>query len=273
MTATSRNSNDFSNGDEETDCDEISRPSPPPPKRRNKRSQERTSDSSESLSPKTESASCRTRYSFIFFLSCQQRTLLEQDDKRVQKFITFVDKALVLFTSPSKFSLDFAYEPRFAPNVNLWIRLAMQKNVEELELNLQSLCETAIARILSGSPVLEFLELYECRIEVSLNINSQSLKKLVIWDCSNPYYEGEFEISAPNVSGKILRFSRRKKKIRLVNKLSLSDAKLDFDPIDLDRLPNLLLSTRHVKDLTLGFRCIQVGLQSSLFSFYAHVVF
>ncbi|KAA8515371.1 hypothetical protein F0562_019018 [Nyssa sinensis] len=86
ITGTSRNSNDFSNGDEETDCDEISRPSPspspsqspPPPKRRNKRSQERTSDSPESLSPKTESTSCRTHYSFIFSLSCQQRTLLEQ---------------------------------------------------------------------------------------------------------------------------------------------------------------------------------------------------
>ncbi|KAA8515368.1 hypothetical protein F0562_019021 [Nyssa sinensis] len=136
ITATSRNSNDFSNGDEEeTGCDEISRPSPspppppPPPKQRNKRSQERTSDSPESLSPKTD----------------------------------------------------------------------------------------------------------------------------------NPYYEDEFEISAPNVSGKILRFSRRKKKIRLVNMLSLTDAKLDFDPIDLDRLPDLLLRTRHVKDLTLGFRCIQVG--------------
>ncbi|KAA8515372.1 hypothetical protein F0562_019017 [Nyssa sinensis] len=90
----------------------------------------------------------------------------------------------------------------------------MQKNVEELELNLHNRC--------SG-------------------------------------YRYILPHSSPNVSSLEIGESLRKK-ILLVNVSSLSDAKLDFDPLNLNMLTDLLLSTWHVKNLTVGFRCIQTNI-------------
>ncbi|KAA8515356.1 hypothetical protein F0562_018414 [Nyssa sinensis] len=166
--------------EETDDDDEISTPlrSPPPPKRRKKRSRDRISASPESQSPmkrrkeggrdiisilpdallihilsflptkdivRTGILSKRWLYLWasVENISFKNRySGYSTVDKRVNKFITFVDKALVLSTSSNirKFSLDFAYERRFAPNVNLWVRFAMQKNVEELQLNLYNQC-------------------------------------------------------------------------------------------------------------------------------------
>ncbi|KAA8515354.1 hypothetical protein F0562_018416 [Nyssa sinensis] len=230
-----------SNGDEGNDYDGELSPPPPPPKLRKKRSQDRISAFSDSLSPTKR-----------VFLSVPISNT--SDEKLIHKFISFVDEALVLFTSSNirKFCLDFPYERRFAPNVNMWVRFAMQKSVEELELNLYNQCpgnryklpqyvyanssltklnlskskimpyrgvswkslraltikcvvvsEIAIGMILSGGPVLEFLELYRSCVEHRLDINSSSLKKLVIRGYRNPFVEEDdsvLEISAPRFS-------------------------------------------------------------------------
>ncbi|XP_059659678.1 F-box protein At5g03100-like [Cornus florida] len=243
-------------------------------------------------------------------------------EKGLQKFISFVDKTLILCTSSTvrKFCLDFGYDRRFVPTVNVWVRFAMQKNVEELELTLYNRCpgnryklpqyvytnsalaklslskckiisykavqwsslraltikctevsNYAIGKILSGSPVLEFLELYRCWLfDDRLNINSASLKKLVIRGYRNPFLEEEKEesvISAPKVlSLEIMGYIMRKK-FRLEKVSSLVEAKLNFEQdysrlddyqANRDMLTGLLTSLQHVKDLTLGSFCIQV---------------
>ncbi|KAF3451563.1 hypothetical protein FNV43_RR07658 [Rhamnella rubrinervis] len=135
-----------------------------------------------------------------------------------------------LFSCPSLMSLFVSHLNIVPKGVVNW------KYLYRLSVGYTILSEDAIGKVLSGSPLLELLDLYRCGGLDRLDLTcSTSLKTLVIKDYWNwEEYGGEneennwLEVVAPNlkafqVSG---RFS---KKCRLVNASSLVSANLDVE--------------------------------------------
>ncbi|GMP74867.1 hypothetical protein CsSME_00032140 [Camellia sinensis var. sinensis] len=141
-----------------------------------------------------------------------------------------------------------------------------------LSLEYVKLCDELIAKVLSGCPVLEFLELNSFTGINHLNIDSVSVKKVVIQHSvvvRND--ESVLEISAPNLQSLELLGTFHRRKCRLVNVSSLVEANLSltFDETcgrdseddnlkQWNQLKELLEGVQHVKALQLGTWCIQV---------------
>ncbi|XP_077244261.1 F-box/LRR-repeat protein 25-like [Tasmannia lanceolata] len=67
------------------------------------------------------------------------------DASGIEGFVEFVDRSMSLHKGfkIQKFRLSFGYRERFAPNVNKWIRLALEKQVELLDLDFLGLPSSA----------------------------------------------------------------------------------------------------------------------------------
>lgn len=134
-----------------------------------------------------------------------------------------------------------------------------------------------VEKILSGSPVLECLELDKCGGITQLDVKSASLKKLVVNDYWNAPGDDEnegLEVSGSNLSSLSLMgfFYRRKLKVR--NVCSLVDARLDFQLLVLSEdedeydqavyeeyggmVREILESIHQVQEVTIGNWCLQV---------------
>ncbi|KAK6917471.1 F-box domain, partial [Dillenia turbinata] len=241
-----------------------------------------------------------------------------------------VDKTLGFHKTPKlqAFRANLWYNGKYASNVDAWIRFALGKSVERLDLKLPlfkylrdddnknykkyslpsilfrnssirtmrlksfqigtrglvinwkclknlHLCDAhlenrVVGSILSGSPVLECLELKDCSGFSQLDLKSKSLRKLVL----NGYDGGELmnyatvlEIVAPDIRSLVIGGQFSWKRFRVVNVGSLVDAKLDFglcvEQMDverdcLDMVSQLLKALCHVEKLHIGSWCIQV---------------
>ncbi|KAF7119257.1 hypothetical protein RHSIM_Rhsim13G0172000 [Rhododendron simsii] len=88
---------------------------------------------------KTQVLSKRWEYLWTHLTSLVFRLLVSDfSDKYVGDFVTFVDRTLFLNSCSKlkKFSVQFAYEPQYASNIDLWTRFAAEKKgVEELLLD------------------------------------------------------------------------------------------------------------------------------------------
>ncbi|KAH7837061.1 hypothetical protein Vadar_009118 [Vaccinium darrowii] len=123
----------------------------------------------------------------------------------------------------------------------------------------------ALAKIISGCPVLEFLNMKEVRASSPLDINSVSLKKLVLQQCLIGDGEYVLEISAPNLQFVAFLGNFQRCRFRLVNVSFLVNANLSFsgdhDSDNHEKMRNQLLELlerlEHVKELHLGPWCIQ----------------
>ncbi|KAL7591881.1 hypothetical protein Lser_V15G31890 [Lactuca serriola] len=137
----------------------------------------------------------------------------------------------------------------------------------------QSLDEDLIENILSGTPVLETLELNRCYGYRLLSITSKSVKNLVIFGYEVPYGESEaniIEINAPNILSLTMGGLNFLCKPLLLNVSSLVKAHLDYSctkPEHLQTPPNeveeevlkrCIMNLRHVKELQLGLLCSKV---------------
>ncbi|GKB22205.1 F-box protein-like protein [Tanacetum coccineum] len=106
------------------------------------------------------------------------------------------------------------------------------RNLNRLFIPKGKLDEGLIKNILSGSPLLETLELYRCYGFGRIDITSKSVKKLVIGGYSDPEDEVDLthivEINAPHIMSLqiILDFSLWK--LVLLNVSSLVEAELDY---------------------------------------------
>ncbi|GJZ07715.1 F-box protein-like protein [Tanacetum coccineum] len=236
-------------------------------------------------------------------------------------FVSYVEKALTQCRQLklNKFHLNTSYDITFQSHVTNWIRYAVKRNVEHLELslwttevenvfvldeffftnlyftrlklsccefsttgavswrNLKSLCitrgklnEGLVQNILSGSPVLETLELRDCYGFRRMDITSKSVKNLVLCGFSNLGDEivDVIEINAPSILALTIQRSLLLWKVVLLNVSSLVEANLDYtkdgifvtSPKDEEEelLKGLILSLCHVKEIKLGIFCSKV---------------
>ncbi|XP_076919564.1 F-box protein At5g03100-like [Bidens hawaiensis] len=140
------------------------------------------------------------------------------------------------------------------------------KNVRSLVITCAKLDEDVIGKILSGSPVLETLELKSCYGFKRLDVKSESVKTLVISGYENmPNFEfGEdgFEINAPNILSLVIQEDVALSKFCLRNVSSLVEAELDYwhgtNEEYEKTLKGLILSLRHVKVVEIGGYCCKV---------------
>ncbi|KAL7599538.1 hypothetical protein Lser_V15G25890 [Lactuca serriola] len=178
------------------------------------------------------------------------------------------------------------------------------KNLRNLCISYGSLDEELIENILSGSPVLETLELDLCYGYRRLNITSQSLKNLVIskyWTYLNSY-DGStsdadldgyldycigseahididiIEINAPNIQSLRIEQEIDLLKLLLVDVSSLVKANLNYTApkkVEEEMLKGFIMKLGHVKELKIGILCSQVVscLQDKGFVFPSNVKF
>ncbi|KAK2631665.1 hypothetical protein EUGRSUZ_L02613 [Eucalyptus grandis] len=131
--------------------------------------------------------------------------------------------------------------------------------IEHAELN-----DDGMVRVLSGSPVLEFLELKSCLGVKHIVIESKSCKELVI--DSHEFGDDEgltLKISAPHLLKLRLLGNSQGGEFRLDEVASLIEAELNFDmegfaADDGDLVRGLLKRLHHVPKLVMGNWCLQV---------------
>ncbi|KAL8255989.1 hypothetical protein R6Q59_031056 [Mikania micrantha] len=128
-----------------------------------------------------------------------------------------------------------------------------------------SLDEDLMENILSGSPVLETLELNECFGFRRLNITSKSVKKLVF---DGYIVDGDvIEINAPNILSLAILHHLDLLKILLINVSSLVEADLDYalcgeyeitpKEAEEEMLKRLIINLVHVKEVKIGGYCFK----------------
>ncbi|KAH7838826.1 hypothetical protein Vadar_031640 [Vaccinium darrowii] len=301
----------------------------PPPKRPKNQCLDRTSALHDSLilhilsflpmEDVVRTGTLSKRWGYLW--TCVSTLVFKRDEfdlNHIDKFVAFVNRTLLLCTCSNikKFVLEFRHHPDhecFPLDMNLWIRFALQHNVEELYLrfggftavhrlpqhlftnstlrilsasncviapgggiswrSLKSLTldnaefsDGAIAKILLGCPVLEFLHIVMFSGTGRLDINSASLKMLVVNFCIVEDDEYALEISAPNLQVLELSWNFRPHRFQLVNVSSLVRAELNFSGGEFsddhenmhNQLLELLARLKHVTELHLWDWCIQV---------------
>ncbi|XP_058198074.1 uncharacterized protein LOC131313657 [Rhododendron vialii] len=131
---------------------------------------------------KTEILSKRWQFLWTYLPSLR----FIQDHATNEGFVAFVDKTLPLFNCSKleKFGVDFDYQPRFAPNVNSWVRFAAGKGVEELCFDFYSVADGFVSyelpQFLYTNASFRSLGFSLCRVTPKGNVAWNSLKKLSI---------------------------------------------------------------------------------------------
>lgn len=142
-----------------------------------------------------------------------------------------------------------------------------------LSVTLRKMDEDLIHNILSGTPVLETLELSLCRGYGyrRIDINSKSVKNLLLMGSQIPLNGKSFvEINAPDILSLTIRGFFVLSKLSLLNVPSLVEAELDYDMLgpytskkvaEELMLKDILLNLHHVKTLKLGYLCLKALLR------------
>ncbi|XP_023740836.1 F-box/LRR-repeat protein 25 [Lactuca sativa] len=142
------------------------------------------------------------------------------------------------------------------------------KNLRSLCISFGKLNEDLIENILSGSPLLETLELKFCYGFRKMDITSKSVKKLVLsgyLDVDNAIDAHIIEINAPYVLSLTIEGNLWLWKLLLLNVSSLVEVYLNYDILftwDMTReetedemFKGFILKLRHVKELKIGVFC------------------
>ncbi|KAL3522179.1 hypothetical protein ACH5RR_015013 [Cinchona calisaya] len=132
-----------------------------------------------------------------------------------EEFTRFIRETLALHscTRINKFVVRFDGNSHSREDVDLWVRFALKDRAEEFALVLEGknlgqvdLDKDAIQKMLSGRPQLEYLELNKFFGIKTLNVTSQSVKKLVprdyyyvSWLGEQDHEDNVLNISCPNV--------------------------------------------------------------------------
>ncbi|GKE03604.1 hypothetical protein Tco_1395622, partial [Tanacetum coccineum] len=178
----------------------------------------------------------------------------------------------------------------FKSRANSWIRYAIRRNVEEVDLWLfdvgvgqdftfedelffNTSCIThdnMIGKIISGSPCLESMELKDCHGYRRIDVTSKSVKKLVLFE----YYCGVeseediidcIKINAPYISSLTIKGELFLRELVLLNVSSLLEVYLkysisykEFVIFAEEIFRGLLKSLGHVENITFGDHCSEL---------------
>nr|GEX81062.1 hypothetical protein [Tanacetum cinerariifolium] len=136
-------------------------------------------------------------------------------------------------------------------------------NLKSLYIGYGKLDENVVKNILSGSPLLENLELMDCFGFGWIDITSPSVKKLVVTGYSEPRYI--VEIYEPHILSLTIEEGLWLSKLVLLNVSSLVEARLDYwttGPSSNEEMEEMfrghMLSPRHAKKLQIGFWCLKI---------------
>ncbi|XP_056159981.1 F-box protein At5g03100-like isoform X1 [Syzygium oleosum] len=233
------------------------------------------------------------------------------DDTYSPDFPSLVDSVLIRCTSPTvkRFHItNFEYDEALHPKLDLWLRFAEGRRVEDLRLGLVTrqlqffyrprpflyclswlvrlelscccfslgttvrwpclkvllmevveMSDDNLEEIVSGSPVLESLELHYCWRLKNIVIDSTSVKKLIF---ANGGFSDSEQIWAPHLlSLRVSGIWGLASVFRLDDVSSLVEAELDFvvcTDKSRDLLKELLEKLRGVSTITIGGWCLQV---------------
>ncbi|GJX67227.1 thiamine thiazole synthase, chloroplastic-like protein [Tanacetum coccineum] len=228
-----------------------------------------------------------TQLPHLIFSYRYDHTYFGNDDTNLCDYISFIDNTLNQCPANlnlKKFKLYINYNivvnSEFKSRANSWIRYAISRNVEDVDLWLRDVgvsqeftfedelffktsCIThMIENILSGSPCLESLELKNCHGYKRIDVTSRSFKKLVL---SDYYYLNEedyidcIKINAPYISSLTIK-GEFEVELVLLDVSSLIKAELDYciypgisdDITHEEMLRGLLESLNHVKDVIIN---------------------
>ncbi|GJW91506.1 F-box/LRR-repeat protein 25-like protein [Tanacetum coccineum] len=223
----------------------------------------------------------------------------------IKDYVSFVDKTLTQCRQLklNQFKLDTKYDSEYKTQVKKWIHYAIKCNVEELDLSLWGcvfnpisviswdklislsisngkLNEDLIRNILSGSPVLETLNLYNCYGYRLLDITSKSVKNLVFWGYRVPknesdhyakgkWHKKEAVLGSDGGEEAVLGSDGGElylQKIVLLGMSSLVKAHLNYTisgfygrtQKEAVMLKRLILNLGHVKELQIDYFCFKV---------------
>ncbi|GJV51815.1 F-box/LRR-repeat protein 25-like protein [Tanacetum coccineum] len=154
------------------------------------------------------------------------------------------------------------------------------KNLKSLSISNAKLDHDLIQNILSGSPLLETFKLHLCYGFTLIDIPSKSVKHLVFSGFRDPKQTRRtstthaIEINAPYILSLAVEDLLCLYKLSLLNVSSLIKAELNYtkrqyfyeDPevAEEEMLKAVILSLRHVKELTIGESCLKVALSLSI---------
>ncbi|CAH9069508.1 unnamed protein product [Cuscuta epithymum] len=153
-------------------------------------------------------------------------------------------------------------------------------SLTKLEISGVNLPQSVVEKILSGCPVLKFLDLSECYGFTCLEINSQNLRQLQIRDSEGDESEGFLQISAPYITNLSLWLYPMGRQINLKDISSLVSANIDFiEPFWDIIIPEKVLSStkeifekiHHVKELELCPEPLKVCIDVPDFLFHYYV--
>ncbi|GJR70548.1 F-box/LRR-repeat protein 25-like protein [Tanacetum coccineum] len=140
-------------------------------------------------------------------------------------------------------------------------------NLKSLYIGYGKLDENVVKNILSGSPLLENLELVDCFGFGRIDITSPSVKKLVVSGYSERVYSEPryiVEIYAPHILSLTIE-ELMLSKVVLLNVSSLVEARLDYwmtGPSSTkereEMLKGHILSLGHVRILHIGYNCLEI---------------
>ncbi|KAL3620476.1 hypothetical protein CASFOL_035388 [Castilleja foliolosa] len=177
--------------------------------------------------------------------------------------IYFYTPPRVLYSSSS---LTYLWLQRciVAPQLKIEWPCLTRLAFEDVELH-----DDVIQEILLGCPVLCRLELRHCWGFKRLDINSESLHELMVYDSKDKSKIDLLEISAPCIRSLDVSFSPVEKKLQLLNVQSLVTADIHFTVCD-DSLEvvyttlELLQKVQHAEELILGGLFVEVLSRSVL---------
>ncbi|KAL3620463.1 hypothetical protein CASFOL_035375 [Castilleja foliolosa] len=137
-------------------------------------------------------------------------------------------------------------------------------SIEDVKLH-----DDVIQEILLGCPILRRLELRQCWGFKRLDVNSECLHELLLFDNEDENNIGLLEISAPCLCSLLVSFSPVAKKLQLINVQSLVTVNIHFTECDnslevMNTTLELLQKVQHAEELILGGLFVEVLSRSVL---------
>ncbi|KAL3620464.1 hypothetical protein CASFOL_035376 [Castilleja foliolosa] len=177
--------------------------------------------------------------------------------------IYFYTPPRVLYSSSS---LTYLWLQRciVAPQLKIEWPCLTRLAFEDVELH-----DDVIQEILLGCPVLSFLDLRMCWGFKRLDVKSECLNELVLFDNEDKYNIGLLEISAPYLRSLHVSFSPVATKLQLINVQSLVTVNIHFTECDnslevMNTTLELLQKVQHAEELILGGLFVEVLSRSVL---------